>query len=55
ASTGLDRSNYDKLYYEKYRDVINEKINCECGGRYTRKNRYVHVKTMRHREWQSTQ
>ncbi|DAZ97030.1 TPA: hypothetical protein N0F65_012917 [Lagenidium giganteum] len=52
---GLDRSSYDKLYYAKYRDKINEKINCECGGKYTRKNRYVHVKTMRHREWESSQ
>ncbi|DAZ94070.1 TPA: hypothetical protein N0F65_006657, partial [Lagenidium giganteum] len=51
----VDRSTYDKYYYNKNRDKINEKFDCDCGGKYTRKNRYIHVKTMRHREWQASQ
>ena len=43
----------DKKYYENNREKIkekqNEKFDCECGGKYTRQNKIVHLKTNKHK------
>ena len=40
---------------EANRERINEKLECGCGGRYTLKQRSVHVKTIRHQLWETAQ
>lgn len=46
------RSNQMKEYHNRNRDSIldkkNEKINCECGGRYTTANKAVHTRSKKH-------
>jgi predicted GIY-YIG superfamily endonuclease len=44
---------YDKEYYEENKERFNEKINCECGGRYTTKHKTRHLKSKIHTEWVS--
>jgi molecular chaperone DnaK (HSP70) len=43
-------NNKDKIkqYYEKIKDKLNERFNCECGGRYTKQNLTNHNKTKKH-------
>ena len=44
-----------KEYQEKHKDEIrakaNEKVNCECGGRYTRRNKSTHMKSKKHNDY----
>ena len=44
-----------KKYREENKEAINkhknEKINCECGGKYTNANRTVHQRTDKHQTW----
>ena len=35
-------------HYEKNKEHYTEKFDCECGGRFTRKNRGQHLKTPKH-------
>ena len=41
-----------KVYYQENKEEINEKarrkFNCECGGRYTMRNKSAHFKTKKH-------
>jgi len=41
-----------KEYQEQHKDELrakaNEKIDCECGGRYTRRNKSTHMKSKKH-------
>jgi hypothetical protein len=43
---------YLKEYYRKNKEKLNinanEKISCECGGKYTRQNKLNHFKTQKH-------
>jgi len=39
---------YKKEYREQNRDKINEKFVCECGGKYTNKNKVDHLKSKKH-------
>ena len=46
---------YEKEYYEKNKDQIalkkSEKFNCDiCGGKYTRRHKSSHEKSIKHRE-----
>ena len=47
----LDKAN-SKLYYIKHKERINttqnEKILCECGGRYTRVHKHRHLNSKKH-------
>lgn len=62
-------SNRSKNYYEnnknkllnsayEYRKInqnkIKEKFNCECGGRYTRNSKSIHLKTSKHINYMNT-
>jgi hypothetical protein len=47
----LSRNEYDKKRYAANHAHINEKMNCECGGKYTRKNYAVHARTKIHMQW----
>ena len=40
-------------YYNKNKDKLNEKINCECGGKYTFKHQLQHLKTKKHLKFTS--
>jgi predicted GIY-YIG superfamily endonuclease len=55
AHQSLSTTEYAKQYYATNREKINSKVECQCGGRYTQKNKYVHVKTNRHKEWVASQ
>ena len=43
---------YKKKYYLDNKDTINkkrsEKFNCDCGGKYTRRNKSQHLKSKKH-------
>ena len=38
-------------YREKNREIINEKFNCDCSGRFTRANKARHLKTKLHKDY----
>jgi len=42
---------YDKKKYEKVKDIINEHINCGCGGKYIKRQQLRHEKTQIHIHW----
>ena len=46
-----------KEYREKNKEYISvrakEKLLCECGGRYTRGNKSTHMKSKKHKEYES--
>jgi|SaaInlV_125m_DNA_1040241.scaffolds.fasta_scaffold30595_2 hypothetical protein len=42
---------HHKEYNEKNKEKLNEKINCNCGGKYTYQNKAKHFKTNRHLEY----
>jgi len=42
---------YKKEYYEKNKVKINQKFNCECGGRFTICNKSQHLKTKKHQKY----
>jgi hypothetical protein len=52
--TTKEEKKEQKDYYKEYNKIYridkksNEKIDCECGGRYTRENRNAHMKSKRH-------
>ena len=45
---------YQKNYREKNSEKQNEKINCECGGKYTFINKSTHFKTKKHQKYLET-
>jgi group I intron endonuclease len=45
-----NQENYKK-YYQDHRDKLTEKINCECGGTYTRPHKAKHFKTKKHQDY----
>ena len=42
---------YQQEYREKNEGIIKEKFNCECGGRYTRVNKSIHLKSKKHQNY----
>ena len=40
--------NYYATNKEVRKKIANEKFNCECGGKFTRANKNVHIKTKMH-------
>ena len=42
------RKEYNEKNKDKIKDKANEKINCECGGKYTRRNKASHFKSKKH-------
>jgi hypothetical protein len=50
----LENDDEIKKYQKEYRINNNEKNNCECGGKYTKKNLPQHQKTKRHQEYLET-
>jgi len=49
------RTDYNKKYREKNKEKIskqkNEKIYCECGGKYGRSSKTNHLNTIKHQAW----
>jgi hypothetical protein len=43
---------YKKEWYEFNKDKINEKITCECGGKYTHHHKSTHFKSKKHTDFQ---
>jgi hypothetical protein len=39
---------YVKKNWEKVKAMKNRKFNCECGGRYIAKNKYLHMRSHKH-------
>ncbi len=48
------KKEYNKVYYEKNKDRIKEKFNCECGGKYTNKRKKAHFRTKKHQNYISS-
>jgi membrane-bound lytic murein transglycosylase len=42
---------YSKEYRQKNKERVNEKFDCECGGKFIRKNKAKHKKTTRHQRY----
>lgn len=40
----------ENRYWETHKDRLNERLTCECGGKYTRRNKAVHMKSKKHIE-----
>lgn len=40
--------NIKKEYYEVYKDRLQEKFNCDCGGKYTFQSKSRHTKSQKH-------
>ena len=40
--------NKKKIYYQ---NILSEKINCDCGGKYTINNKSCHIKTKKHQAY----
>ena len=45
------KKEYDKEYREKNKEKLNEKFNCMCGGKYTKKTKSMHEKTKKHQTY----
>ena len=43
-----------KKYYENNKEVINEKYNCECKGKYTYSQKHIHLKSKKHIAYKAT-
>jgi hypothetical protein len=43
-----DNPEYHKEHYRKNAELINEKHDCLCGGKYTTQNKTCHEKTIKH-------
>jgi len=50
-------NNKDKIkqYYNNHKEEINKKYTCECGGKYTQKNKSTHEKTEKHQSFINSQ
>jgi ubiquitin len=44
---------YKKQQYQKKKDVLNEKNECDCGKIYTRQHQKRHEKTKKHQDWEN--
>ena len=44
-----------KKYYEDNKERLNEKITCDCGGKYTHNNKATHFKTKKHQTYDKQQ
>ena len=42
-----------KIYYQQNADKLKQKINCNCGGKFTYENKSVHFKTNKHKKYLS--
>ena len=40
----------DNRYWETHKDRLNERLTCDCGGKYTRRNKATHMKSKKHLE-----
>lgn len=45
--------NYSAEYRQKNHDKVNQKCDCECGGKYTMKNKTQHLKSKKHKDFLS--
>jgi hypothetical protein len=45
------KSEYSKEWREKNKEYMNEKFDCECGGKYTRQHHANHQKTKKHQAY----
>jgi hypothetical protein len=45
---------YQKEYREDNKDTLNQKHICECGGKFTKKYKSIHLKTNKHIEFMKT-
>jgi hypothetical protein len=43
--------NYNGKYYITNKELLLEKIKCECGGSYHKLNRHTHYKTKKHNKY----
>ena len=39
---------YNEKYYENNKDKLNEKMDCDCGGKYTKQHKKRHLKSQKH-------
>ena len=51
ANNKETRCEYDKEYYQNNKKKLNQKFNCECGGKYTDAHRSRHFKCKKHQDY----
>jgi hypothetical protein len=49
------KKEYDNKYYNENIEKIKEKFNCECGGKYTLRNKIQHINTTFHKNFINNQ
>lgn len=42
---------YNKEYYQKNKEKLQQKIDCECSGKYTKQSLSKHIKTIKHQNF----
>ena len=47
----LGEKEYNKIYREKNKDIINGKHNCICGGKYTHVHKQRHIRSAKHQQY----
>ena len=47
----FNKDTKETKYYNNNKDKINKKMNCKCGGKYTKKNITIHQKTKKHQQY----
>jgi len=45
------RKDYEYDYRIKNRELINKKMNCMCGGKYTKQNKTIHERSKKHQKY----
>ena len=44
---------YNSKYKQENKELLNEKFNCECGGKFTKQHKATHLKTKKHQSFAS--
>jgi len=47
----LENKERNKKYYLENKEKLNEKFNCDCGGKYTKTHEAKHKKTKKHKKY----
>tara|TARA_R110002153_G_scaffold272468_1_gene441188 strand:- start:36 stop:530 length:495 start_codon:yes stop_codon:yes gene_type:complete len=48
---GITLQEYLKQYNIDNKELINQKYDCDCGGKYVRRNKSTHFKTQKHKNY----
>ena len=47
----VDSTSKQMTYYTKNKDKLNKKFTCKCSGKYTKQNKFIHLKSLKHKNY----